>query len=131
MVTEDEMVRAYARLYGADDVYRAAERAVTAQAATVLKLELTRILDEHAGISGFRYDSEFCYDDEGGYFRTISLYPEMDQLASEEDEGEAEGALTDVQPWSIQAVEMVFDTGDEWAGSVTREKLLANEPANA
>lgn len=131
MVNEEDVRRAYDKLYGADEVFRAAEKAVNAQAAYVLRLELAQRLELHELIAGYKYSSEFCYDDEGGYFRSIYITPIMDIAADQDDEAEAEGDMQDVQPWSIDAVQQVFDHGDEWEGTVSREELLSALAARA
>jgi hypothetical protein len=44
-------------------------------AAEVARLELLRLAGEIPGMTGMTFETEYEYDDEGGYFRTLSCYP--------------------------------------------------------
>lgn len=44
-------------------------------AAECARLELLRLAGQIPGMNGMTFETSYEYDDEGGYFRTISCYP--------------------------------------------------------
>lgn len=52
----------------------AAENANNA-AAEVARLNLLKLADEIPGLTGMTFETNYEYDDEGGYFRSLSCYP--------------------------------------------------------
>ena len=43
--------------------------------AEVARLTLLKLADETKGMDGMTFETQYEYDDEGGYFRTLSCYP--------------------------------------------------------
>ena len=46
--------------------------------AEVARLTLLELADQIPGMDGMTFETQYEYDDEGGYFRTISCYPTGD-----------------------------------------------------
>lgn len=47
--------------------------------AEVARLTLLKLAGENPGMDGMTFETEYEYDDEGGYFRTLSCYPTFEE----------------------------------------------------
>lgn len=97
----------------------AQEEAVKAE-AEYLRLCLLGYAETNPSVAGLSYQCEYQYDDEGGYFRTISFYP----LVTDGDgyfEGDFDMDFAD--EWGGFTPESVCllcgDKSDAWEGQVT------------
>ena len=71
-VAEARMNEAYnAFRYASDNAHNAE--------AEVARLTLLKFADEIPGLDGMTFETQYEYDDEGGYFRTISCYPTFEE----------------------------------------------------
>ena len=41
----------------------------------MLRLTFLKFVDKYPGVIGFTFETEYEYDDEGGYYRTANMYP--------------------------------------------------------
>ena len=75
---ESRMNEAYKTLqYASDNANKAA--------AEVARLTLLKLADEIPGLTGMTFETNYEYDDEGGYFRSLSCYPTFDDEDMEAD----------------------------------------------
>lgn len=71
-VAEGRMNEAYkAFQYASDNAHKAE--------AEVARLNLLKLADEIKGMDGMTFETQYEYDDEGGYFRTLSCYPTFEE----------------------------------------------------
>lgn len=66
---------AEARMEEAWKAFRYASENANNAAAEVARLTLLKLSDEIPGLTGMTFETQYEYDDEGGYFRTLSCYP--------------------------------------------------------
>ena len=74
-VGQTELSIAVERMNAAYKAYQYASDGANQAAAEVARLELLRLSGEIPGMTGMTFESDYEYNDEGGYFRTISCYP--------------------------------------------------------
>lgn len=70
-----EIEQAVERMNAAYKAYQSASDGANQAAAEVARLELLRLSGQIPGMTGMTFESDYEYNDEGGYFRTISCYP--------------------------------------------------------
>lgn len=70
-----ELTQAVERMNAAYKAYQYASDNATNAAAEAARLQLLGLADEIPGLTGMTFETQYEYDDEGGYFRTISCYP--------------------------------------------------------
>jgi hypothetical protein len=93
-------------------------------AAVLTRIELLKCADEHPEVTGFEFEANYEYDDEGGYFWCAILRYAGDQHVSKSeralfaDPEDLDGVGTDEDSTPI-----AFETTDKWTGSITVERL--------
>lgn len=70
-----EIDTARQRMGSAFQACRYATEKANQAAAEVARLTLLKLAGEMERLTGFRFESEYQYDDEGGYFRSVTVYP--------------------------------------------------------
>ena len=70
----DALKEAVERMTRAHSTFRTARDEMNAAEAEVLRLQFLAFVDEHPEVTGFTFETEYEYDDEGGYYRTASMY---------------------------------------------------------
>ena len=66
------------RLVMATDAYESARHEQACALSELLRLELLKFSEEHPEVKGLAFETEWCYDDEGGYFMADTVYPLTD-----------------------------------------------------
>ena len=74
-VGQTELSIAVERMNAAYKAYQYASDGANQAAAEVARLELLRLSGEIPGMTGMTFETQYEYDDEGGYFRSLSCYP--------------------------------------------------------
>lgn len=72
------------RMQRAFEAFRTAEEKANEAAAEVARLCLLNLAEERPGIKGLSFESEYQYDDEGGYFQTATTYPLVEEGSTED-----------------------------------------------
>lgn len=72
------MDEARARAIELDKVWREAQANARNAWAELARLDLLRLAEEEPAIKGMRFESNYEYDDEGGYFMSVNAYPLSD-----------------------------------------------------
>lgn len=96
---------ARARMNEAYKSYQYASDNATNAEAEVARLTLLKLSDEIPGLDGMTFETQYEYDDEGGYFRTLSCYPTFeDDQDYDYDEYEFIDLMNSFTPGSICAL---------------------------
>lgn len=119
-VAPTEIERARERSAAAHKELSAAMEASRQADAEHLRLAFLAIVDEFPSkIKGLSFDSEYCYDDEGGYFISDSVYP-LEGECTAEVEGWDPYVLEDLNGWGHEALCVLCGVHTEsFAGQIT------------
>lgn len=72
---EAQLEVAEARMNAAYKSFQYAAENANNAAAEYARLTLLKLSDEIPGLTGMTFETQYEYDDEGGYFRSLSCYP--------------------------------------------------------
>lgn len=103
-----EMENANARLSVAVSNAATAMQMEVAARADWARLSLLKLAEEHPGVLGFSFSTEWEYDDEGGYFPVANIYAEYDP---DSDQGDIDDDLIEVSHYlDPESVELLGET---------------------
>jgi hypothetical protein len=127
MTAADNLERLRQEAARARDIYQTAARQwLTAQIAAFLQ--------DHLAVEALGVEGEYCYDDEGGSFLTLSGRARVDhdgEQEAEEEDGDAWSELIEGCPIDQATIAELFGLDDNYVGESLRERedLLAEARA--
>lgn len=103
--------------------YKEAELLLHRALAEQARLALLEFVDSNPAIKGLRFESEYEYDDEGGYFLNDSIYPLVADDQTEIEVDPDYEFYDEMQHYGHAALALLCDVPtDSYSGEVTIEQ---------
>lgn len=116
-----ELQAATERMMEAYKVYDKAQQNAWTSEAEVARLRILDLAEQIPGMNGMTFECQYEYDDEGGYFRTISCYPTFEDEAADYDQYDF---YDYVNAFNAEAICILCGVPtDAYAGETTLEAL--------